>query len=186
MKEVSAKERWAIAVLLVGALIVSHFYSESVLFGPGILIASPKLEPVNPCGPLVDGQCTEGCTPCDGSCFDIQISKINCGSCGNVCLFYTSCSGGECVCPNPEEVICSQVCTDIHTDSNCGGCGNMCFFGTTCQDDVCECPDGEIKCSGPYCIDTDSDPANCGGCGVTCSWGQTCENGNCECPDGGG
>jgi stigma-specific protein Stig1 len=113
---------------------------------------------------------------------------MNCGQCGQRCLFGTRL--GAC---------CSGVCADTQTDnSNCGACDRFCPAGSICCGGRCIAdvfPTSRLKriccnesactgelpgcCSGA-CVDLASDPRNCGACGMICPIG-TCARGQCAC-----
>ena len=129
--------------------------------------------------------CPAGRICCDQTCCaaDQFCENGSCASCNPVCYPDETCCSGTCVrwkcgeCPNAcasaeivccglpsQEVCCAEgqecctnVCTDVGTDTNCSGCGNVCSATQKCCDKVC--------------VDVMDNVENCGGCGVVCEEG---------------
>ena len=138
--------------------------------------------------------CDDGFTFCDleeGYCADLLTDSLNCGACGNACVFSDElCQDGVCVADPTESVggcpagtrPCGNDCLDVFNDpANCGSCGFVCSAATpVCsggrcfeaqdvagQQDANGCGGGLVLCSG-QCVDIISDTDNCGDCGILC------------------
>lgn len=126
--------------------------------------------------------CTGGRSLCGGlfgACLDTTSDTSNCGSCGHVCPFGTSCSGRACVCPTAL-MLCSDACVDTTTDAaNCGSCAHACGAGEECVAGACRAcgSAGGPCCAGGICADRGGLGANicmagtCVGCGFA---GEPC------------
>lgn len=137
--------------------------------------------------------CPVGSTPCSSGCFDLQVNRNNCGSCGHACTVSQQCEKGACVpkistattadpCLLQGKVTCGGTCIDIHGSDakNCGGCGWQCPAGLSCDGGECVmvCPAGFADCQYK-CVDVQNDPENCGSCGNACPARQACSKGKC-------
>jgi len=109
---------------------------------------------------------------CVPNCLNKKCGPDGCGgSCGS-CSIGLTCSGGNCVSPNP----CVPNCLNKKCGSNgCGGSCGGCSIGLNCIDGTCKPVD---KCV-PDCWNKKCGPDGCGGnCGF-CSSTQTCTGGSC-------
>lgn len=71
-----------------------------------------------------------GCTPCGGTCVDINVDPLNCGACGVACNGGQKCNAGVCGCA-ADEAFCNGQCGKADRMR----CGPTC---TPCQEDeVC-------------------------------------------------
>jgi len=107
----------------------------------------------------LESPCPEG-TLCKGRCVNLQVSNLNCGSCGNFCQHPTTCVNGACVekpatCTNMGESVCSGKCVYLDTSfQNCGGCGKACPAGQICHLGVCvpfACEKALHPCKDYFC-----------------------------------
>lgn len=149
-------------------------------------------------------QCTNANeTECNGACYDLNVDRSNCGTCGTSCGSTEVCSvgvcvdqstvdfgvpdgmgGGEGILPSCElpKLKCGDNCIDVQSSNdNCGTCDNKCdgTKGLACSQGTCQCGTGKSECSGE-CTDTDSDPKNCGSCANACASGEVCNAGKCD------
>ena len=103
--------------------------------------------------------CNPVCYP-DETCCSGTCVRWKCGECPNACASAEIvCCGlpSQEVCCAEGQECCTNVCTDVGTDTNCSGCGNVCSATQKCCDKVC--------------VDVMDNVENCGGCGVVCEEG---------------
>jgi len=121
---------------------------------------------------------------CRGLCFDFAVDERNCGGCGVQCLPNQSCIDGECICDDPNAIVCGGVCTDITTPDHCGPTCEPCPPGHSCVDGACTCGGATCTdtqaCCGGACLEVDQDDNNCGACGNVCGAGKICFANECR------
>jgi hypothetical protein len=134
------------------------------------------------------GSCASGLEECDGSCVDLQINEMHCGSCGNACVtapsMQTTCEAGECVyrC-DAGRASCNAALPDgdgceqnIATDpANCNRCGLRCPMPAACREATCTagaCGERNVM-DGRMC-EADGRACTVDACmGGTCGMGST-------------
>ncbi len=131
---------------------------------------------------------------CSSVCADTATDPMNCGDCGNVCLFDHAaglCVSGHCqlgACDPGYDDCDMDADTGCETDTgasstDCGSCGRTCVgrcsagscvSATTCTRPCLDCGSGSCD------VDVDYDDLNCGGCGMPCGAAQRCCGGMCR------
>ena len=142
-----------------------------------------------------DEGCAIECNPGYGDCDDDGFCELldqvdNCGSCGNVCARFASCTldsgtgAHHCECPPGRPTICGGTCVNTSFDGRyCGGCASDgCARGQRCQDGVCT--DGDA-CTNPANWSCSEGDSNCDvRCGDIFFYGDP-ETGGFACEGGG-
>lgn len=86
-------------------------------------------------GQCIDGQCQPVCLEdaayCDGSCTDLAIDFLNCGSCGSQCSGSQVCCAGRCI-------------SETDADRFCESCGLLGGWPQDCHEDE--------ECDGAVCV----------------------------------
>ncbi|HQP33993.1 MAG TPA: hypothetical protein PLI95_02400 [Polyangiaceae bacterium] len=133
------------------------------------------------CGQNAEPCCVDDNTPTDcaggmqcanGQCCSVDATAMqtdpqNCGACAHKCtdqlknVFGIQCVAGQCV---------FSECADNHFDLD-GNPANGC--------EACTSP--FTLCSGPACVDLQSNNDHCGGCGIQCTAPASCASGGCSC-----
>lgn len=90
----------------------------------------------------LEGCRIRGSNPPRFICVDTTTSNNHCGKCDNECQDGSTCSDGQCVCPNSAETYCGGKCVNTQTNANhCNGCGKECPVQTCtngqCLQNVC-------------------------------------------------
>lgn len=134
-------------------------------------------------------------------CVDLQNSRLNCGTCGNVCPAGANCGYGRCYRDCGRLTYCEGTgggdggglgyCADLTwNQDNCGACGHACpAMSHQCVSGHCviNCTAPQVACAPTtgapdgYCANLATDAMNCGMCGRTCPGGQTCAASACRC-----
>lgn len=127
----------------------------------------------------------EGGQCCGGSCVNVYVDPLNCGTCGR------GVDGGECLAGDPFPPPPGISCTHELCPVNAPCSGNYCT-ASSCQGapfELCHLPDagfGFGECcpmtKGSFqdvCVDTLNDPQHCGFCDQVCPSGHACVNGTC-------
>lgn len=138
------------------------------------------------------GKCPSGQTLCGSTCFDLQTSQANCGTCGDTCSLAhatSACTSGSCTISscssgygNCDGNATNGCETNLNTSlSNCGSCGNVCSPANAtpgCVAGSCTI----VSCSAGFkdCDENpnngcetaiENNPNNCGSCGNVCPSG---------------
>ena len=138
-------------------------------------------------------RCRRGFNDCGGRCFDLDVSNIHCGACGNRCGPDRICREGTCVrrCRPDNARACGyRNCGDVVNNCNqvvsCGECTAPETCGGGMTPGVCGCtPNDVVACQDFSCgeaVNNCGQPVTCG----TCDWPWTCDGGTsagrCRCP----
>jgi len=131
---------------------------------PGALCTSPAAHgggPCYQCGPL---KTNPGEQLCRGACTDTNSDNNNCGACGHVCPFDSTCQSG----------VCKTIFQSCPTASHACGAGGI----QNCDLPNCACtqtPEGLNACTDIY---VGCDPTPCTS-STQCQPGFVCDIGNC-------